>query len=115
MHGGGYLPTYLGRSDHAWHERPDAHGCAQPPSAYLRRIWFDSLVYTPSGLRALVDAAGAARVLRGSDYPVDMGVTDPVDRLEAAGLDAATIAAIAGGNAARLGMTPARGTTGALS
>ena len=125
VHGGGYLPYYLGRSDHAWHERPDAHTCAQPPSSYLRRIWFDSLVYTPAALRALVDAVGADRVLLGSDYPFDMGVTDPVDRLEAAGLDAATVAGIAGGNAARLGLTvtnhasptPAHDgrTTGALS
>lgn len=31
-----------------------------------------------------------------------MGVPNPVDRLEAAGLDVVTVAAIAGGNAARL-------------
>ena len=114
VHGGGYLPTYLGRSDHAWHARPDAHTCTLPPSSYLRRIWFDSLVYTPTGLRVLVDAAGADRVLLGSDYPFDMGVSDPVDRLEAAGLDAATVAAIAGGNAARLGLALAH-RTGAWS
>lgn len=119
VHGGGYLPTYLGRSDHAWHHRPDARTCARPPSSYVRRIWFDSLVYSPAGLRALVEAVGAQRVLLGSDYPFDMGVTDPVDRLEAAGLDAATVAAIAGGNAARLGLVPSAsgpgGATGARS
>ena len=115
VHGGGYLPTYLGRSDHAWGARPDARTCARPPSSYLRGLWFDSLVYTADGLRALVDAVGGDRVLLGSDYPFDMGVTDPVDRLEAAGLDPATVAAIAAGNAARLGLTPvvAAGTTGA--
>lgn len=107
VHGGGYLPTYIGRSDHAWQVRPDAHTCELPPSAYLHRLWFDSLVYSPAGLRSLVDAVGADRVLLGSDYPFDMGVPDPVDRLEAAGLDAATVAAIAGGNAARLGVVSA--------
>ena len=71
-------------------------------------------MYTPTGLRVLVDAAGADRVLLGSDYPFDMGVSDPVDRLEVAGLDAATVAAIAGGNAARLGLAPAH-RTGAWS
>lgn len=106
VHGGGYLPTYLGRSDHAWHARPDAHTCADPPSTYLRRLWIDSLVFTPEGLRALVDAAGADRILLGSDYPFDMGVSDPVDRLEAAGLDPAAVTAIASGNASRLGLTP---------
>jgi predicted TIM-barrel fold metal-dependent hydrolase len=115
VHGGGYLPTYLGRSDHAWQVRPDAHTCERPPSTYLRRFWFDSLVYSPAGLRALVDAAGPDRVLLGSDYPFDMGVTDPLDRLEVAGLPPDTVAAVAAGNAARLGLTSALRKTGACS
>jgi predicted TIM-barrel fold metal-dependent hydrolase len=101
-HGGGYLPTYLGRADHAWRVRPDAHACADPPSSYLRRMWVDSLVYTPTGLRHLVEAIGPDRVTLGSDYPFDMGVPDPLDRLEAAGLDPDTVAAIRGHNAADL-------------
>lgn len=98
-HGGGYLPTYLGRSDHAWRVREDARGCAEPPSAYLRRMWFDALVYTPDALRHLVGAVGADRVVLGTDHPFDMGVTDPVARLDAAGLAPADRAAIAGSNA----------------
>lgn len=101
-HGGGYLPTYLGRSDHAWQRRPDARGCAEPPSAYLRRLWFDALVYTPGGLRHLVEAVGGDRVVLGTDYPFDMGVTDPVERLDAAGLPPRVRAAIAGGTAHHL-------------
>ncbi|MEV7390760.1 MULTISPECIES: amidohydrolase family protein [unclassified Streptomyces] len=98
-HGGGYLPTYIGRSDHAWEVRPDARGCAEPPSSYLRRMWFDALVYTPRALRHLVEEVGADRVVLGTDHPFDMGVTDPVVRLDAAGLDPAARDAIAGGNA----------------
>jgi aminocarboxymuconate-semialdehyde decarboxylase len=101
-HGGGYLPTYLGRSDHAWRVRPEAQRPAEPPSAYVRRMWFDSLVYTPMALRHLVEAVGADRVVLGSDYPFDMGVTDPVDRLAAAGLDHTHEQAIRGGNATNL-------------
>ncbi|HEU0183109.1 MAG TPA: amidohydrolase family protein, partial [Agromyces mariniharenae] len=101
-HGGGYLPTFLGRSDHAWHVRPEAHGCRELPSSYLRRLRFDSLVHAPGALRALVDAAGADRVLLGTDYPFDMGVDDPVDRVREAGLDAHAEAAILGANAAEL-------------
>ncbi|SFK09382.1 aminocarboxymuconate-semialdehyde decarboxylase [Amycolatopsis sacchari] len=107
-HGGGYLPTYLGRSDHAWQVRPEARRCAEPPSAYVRRIWFDSLVHTPQALRALVAAVGADRVVLGSDHPFDMGVPDPVARLDAAGLDAADRAAIAGGTAQKLGLVPGK-------
>lgn len=98
-HGGGYLPTYIGRSDHAWQVREDARGCLEPPSAYLRRMWFDALVYTPGALRHLVEAVGADRVVLGTDHPFDMGVDDPVARLDAAGLAPADRAAVAGGNA----------------
>lgn len=96
-HGGGYLPTFLGRSDHAWQVRPEARGCEHTPSYYLSRLYFDSLVHTPDALRALVAAAGPDRVVLGSDYPFDMGVADPVERVRAAGLDEAATAAILGG------------------
>lgn len=101
-HGGGYLASYVVRADHAWAARADAHTTEQPPSALLRRTFVDSLVYTPDQLRHLVQVMGAGQVTLGSDYPFDMGVEDPVDRLEAAGFDAATTDAIRGGNAARL-------------
>jgi predicted TIM-barrel fold metal-dependent hydrolase len=101
-HGGGFLPTYIGRSDHAWAERPDARGCTHPPSAYLRRIWYDALVYSPQALRHLVEVVGSDKVMLGTDYPFDMGVTDPVERAAAAGLPAADLTAILSGNAAAL-------------
>lgn len=101
-HGGGYLPTYLGRSDHAWQVRPDARRSVHAPSHYLRRMWFDSLVYTPQALRHLVEAVGGSQVVLGSDYPFDMGVEDPVDRLTATGLDPDDTEAVRGRNAARL-------------
>lgn len=101
-HGGGYLPGYIGRSDHAWTVRPEAHGCREKPSSYLRRLWFDSLVHDPAVLRALVDAAGPERVLLGSDYPFDMGVDDPVERLRAAGLGEDAERAVLSGNAVAL-------------
>lgn len=105
-HGGGYLPSYLGRSDHAWHERPDARGCLLPPSEYMHRIAVDSLVYAPDALRGLVDVFGAERVLIGTDYPFDMGVTDPVSRLDTAGLADRDRDLIAGGNAEHWGLLP---------
>lgn len=101
-HGGGYLPTGIARADHAWHVRPDARGSVRPPSEYLRQIWFDALVYTPAALRALVDAAGPHHVVLGTDYPFDMGILDPLDRLAAAGLDRDDTAAIESTNALTL-------------
>ncbi|MFF5898681.1 amidohydrolase family protein [Streptomyces argenteolus] len=102
-HGGGYLPTHIGRSDHAWSARTDAGaGCAHLPSSYLRRIYFDSLVHDPRVLGSLIEAAGADRVLLGSDFPFDMGVDDPVGALRAARLSVADFDAVRGGNAAPL-------------
>jgi predicted TIM-barrel fold metal-dependent hydrolase len=85
-HGGGYLPTHIGRSDHAWRMRADARGCVNLPSSYLRRIWFDSLVYTAPALEFLVASVGSDKVVLGTDYPFDMGITDPLERLEATSL-----------------------------
>lgn len=105
-HGGGYLPTFLGRSDHAWAVRPEARGCRRTPSSYLRNLYFDSLVHTPDALRALTTAVGSDRVLMGSDYPFDMGVADPVQRVAAAGLGEPAFRAITSRNAQNLGLTP---------
>ncbi|MFG2941194.1 amidohydrolase family protein [Streptomyces sp. NPDC048282] len=101
-HGGGYLPTHLGRSDHAWRARPDARDCAREPSSYLKRLYFDSLVHDPYVLRELVRVAGADRVLLGSDFPFDMGTEDPLGALRAAGLPDPDFHAVRGATAAVL-------------
>lgn len=99
-HGGGYLPGYVGRSDHAHAARPDARGCACRPSDYLRRIWVDSVVNDAAQLRRLVEVIGADRIVLGTDYPFDMGDYDPAQLL--AGLDPDARQRILGGNAAQL-------------
>ncbi|WP_405777083.1 amidohydrolase family protein [Streptomyces sp. NBC_01538] len=101
-HGGGYLPTHIGRSDHAWRVRPDAQGCAREPSSYLKQLYFDSLVHDPRVLRTLIDACGADRVLLGSDFPFDMGTEDPLGALRAAGLPDPDFHAVRGANASAL-------------
>ncbi|MFC8347082.1 amidohydrolase family protein [Streptomyces sp. NPDC057280] len=101
-HGGGYLPTHIGRSDHAWRVRPDARRCTRQPSSYLRQLYFDSLVHDPAVLHALIAAAGADRVLLGSDFPFDMGTDDPLGALRAADLPDTDFDAVRGGNAAAL-------------
>jgi aminocarboxymuconate-semialdehyde decarboxylase len=101
-HAGGYLPTVIGRSDHAWRARPDSHSCAELPSSYLKRLWFDSLTHSPEQLRALVAAAGPSQVVLGSDYPFDMGTDDPVAAAREAGLDEEALEGVLRGNAARL-------------
>jgi aminocarboxymuconate-semialdehyde decarboxylase len=104
VHGGGYLPAYSGRIDHAWGARSDAHGeLPQPPTSYLKKIYFDTVVFTPHQLAELVRLYGADHVVMGTDYPFDMADYDPIGHVASAdNFDAATIAAIAGGNARKL-------------
>src|SRR3984957_776711 len=113
-HGGGYLPAYPGRIDHGASARPDC--CAflkQMPTTYLKRLYFDALVYTHHQLDFLVNEYGVDHILVGTDYPADMGEIDPVGFIESAPfLDDTERRAILGGNAARLlnlPMPPRRG------
>jgi predicted TIM-barrel fold metal-dependent hydrolase len=72
-HGGGYLPSYADRSDHACMVGPK--GCnpdiklKKRPSEYLGQIYFDSLVFTPEAIRHLATQVGASQIVLGSDYP----------------------------------------------
>jgi aminocarboxymuconate-semialdehyde decarboxylase len=103
-HGGGYLPAYSGRIDHAASARPDTcEHLHEMPTTYLKRLYFDSLVYTHHQLQYLVEEYGADHILVGTDYPADMGEVDPVGFVETCpGLDDETRRAILGRNAARL-------------
>ena len=55
-----------------------ARECREPPSNYLRRFYFDTMVFEPDQLKFLVDRYGAEHVLLGTDYPYDMGDEDPL-------------------------------------
>lgn len=103
-HGGGYLPAYSGRIDHAHARREDCRRCIQEkPTSYLRKLYFDTVVFTEHQLEYLVSLYGSDHIVLGTDYPFDMGMDDPVGFVD--GADALTAddrAAIVGGNAAQL-------------
>lgn len=100
-HGGGFLPGYWGRMDHAYKTRADCcEHISRKPSAFLRQIWLDTLVFDKDQLDALVRTHGADKLCMGSDYPFDMGEPDPVGFHSR--LDDATKQKIFGGNAASL-------------
>ena len=102
-HGGGYLASYIGRADHAWHVRPDARTCLKPPSEYLRKIWFDTIVYRPEALRHLAHETGVSQLIVGTDYPYDMAHYEMHALLDAVTeFSDADRAAILGGNACKL-------------
>jgi aminocarboxymuconate-semialdehyde decarboxylase len=107
-HGGGALPALRGRLRQAHMFQPDAMArLSEPPQDSIRRFYFDSVTHDAELLRALVEFAGANRVLLGTDYPFDMADPDPVATVRAAGLEPPDEAAILGGNAAGLlGLEP---------
>jgi aminocarboxymuconate-semialdehyde decarboxylase len=103
VHGGGYLGGYSGRIDHAWGARSDSHGnLPKPPTTYLKKIYFDTVVFTPIQLEALVKTFGVDHIVMGTDYPFDMADFDPIEHVVSTGFDASSTAAITGGNAKKL-------------
>jgi aminocarboxymuconate-semialdehyde decarboxylase len=73
------------------------------PSKYLKQIYFDSLVYSPEQLRALIAQVGASQIVVGTDYAFDMGDYDVHELLESVPhLSEEERAQISGGNAMKL-------------
>ncbi len=73
-HGGGTLPYLAGRLDRC-HEKIPA--CAdvikEKPSTYLRRIYYDAVLYEQDALELCVKVGGEDNVMYGSDYPHNIG------------------------------------------
>jgi aminocarboxymuconate-semialdehyde decarboxylase len=104
-HGGGYLPSYMSRSDHGCTTFPSQCKAGVPklkPTEYVKRMYYDSLVFTPEALRHLAAEVGADHIVMGTDYPYPW-VDAPVDHVLATpGLSDADREAILGGTARRL-------------
>jgi len=103
-HGGGFLPGYAGRMDHGYHARAD---CRQgipdnPPGHYMKMLYFDTMVFEPDQLTHMVQRYGADHVLLGTDYPYDMGETDPLGLIGRVDLSDDDRAAMSGLTAAKL-------------
>ncbi len=104
-HGGGSLPWLAGRFDclHECMDRKALGDVAQhPPSAYMKRLWYDTVLYDPNALRYLAQCVGHSRLVIGTDYSFPPADHDPMASLRAAGFDAAQIAQIADENPRRL-------------
>jgi aminocarboxymuconate-semialdehyde decarboxylase len=76
-HAGGYLPSYLGRTEAACVVRGNAK-CAntRKPSEYLKsQIIIDTMVFSQEGLRHLVAEVGVSQIVYGTDVPFNWPVT----------------------------------------
>lgn len=103
VHGGGFLPYQIGRLEHGYEVRnePKLNG-AKPPSNYFKQLYFDTILFDKRALRYLVDFAGYRQVMMGTDYPFDMGESNPVEFIESSIKSIDSRNAILGGNAARV-------------
>ena len=102
-HAGGYLPSYIGRTDVACDVRDNAN-CANKkhPREYFKdQILVDSMVFSEEGLRHLVAEFGANQIVYGTDTPYNWPVgVDLI--LKATFLKDSEKEAILGGNLMRL-------------
>jgi aminocarboxymuconate-semialdehyde decarboxylase len=103
-HAGGAFPYLIGRLDRVHRVRSEAQGeVRRRPTAYLRRLYFDTITHHGLALEYLVSLAGTDRVVLGSDYRFDMGSPDPVGAVRAVRrLSRAGRSALLGGAAAKL-------------
>lgn len=70
-HGGGAIPYQVGRF------LPSVVRTGRPYLEKLRKLWFDSCLYTQDGLELLLKVAGTDRVLFGSEKPGTGSQIDP--------------------------------------
>jgi len=103
-HAGGYLPSYAARSDQGCVTFPArcTKTLEKKPTEYLRQLYYDSIVFTPEGLRHLIAEVGASQIVLGTDYPFPWTKTAVDHILTTPGLSDAERVAILGETAEKL-------------
>ncbi|MGC8516138.1 MAG: amidohydrolase family protein [Thermoplasmata archaeon] len=81
--GGGFLPYQIGRLEKGFLVRPETRKFIKnPPSSYLKNIYFDTVLYETDSIEFMVKRIGAKNILFGTDSPVDMHDHDGVSRIK---------------------------------
>ncbi|HUO38686.1 MAG TPA: amidohydrolase family protein [Mycobacterium sp.] len=108
-HGGGAFLGLLSRIDRIWECVPQAGDTSDRPSSYVGRFYYDSLVFDPNAVAALIARVGADRVAVGTDYPFVIAERPAGAALFAAGLTEAVTTSVSSATAtAILGLSPDR-------
>jgi aminocarboxymuconate-semialdehyde decarboxylase len=104
LHGGGFFPYHLGRFDQGWHVRYGARApqAQKPPSAYLKNIYYDNMIYRLDTIDYLRRLAGADHIMVGTDYPYNLGDWKAVEKIEALDCPESEKQLMLDGNAKRL-------------
>lgn len=84
-HGGGFLPYQIGRYNQGYASWPAVRNTLQAsPEDYLKRFYYDNVLWHPSARQFLTSLVGDDRVLPGSDFPFDLRTWPPAASDEAA-------------------------------
>ena len=76
-HAGGALPWLMERIDNGYRDFPENRTVVDElPSTYLKRLYYDTVTFSPHTLNMLRDVVGADHMLMGSDYPHLLGRID---------------------------------------
>ncbi|MED1740537.1 amidohydrolase family protein [Bacillus swezeyi] len=79
-HGGGYLPYQIGRLNKGYEKWADVSASiSAAPDEYLRRFWYDSVLWHEESTAYLKNLVGEERIVPGSDYPFDLCEWPPAD------------------------------------
>jgi aminocarboxymuconate-semialdehyde decarboxylase len=98
-HGGGFTPYQAARWEHGWAVRPEPKkNIKTQPKNIARRFMYDTILHSDKTLEAMIGLVGVERVMLGSDYPYDMGMTDCVAHVRALSISDAGKASILSGN-----------------
>ncbi|MFQ6030751.1 MAG: amidohydrolase family protein, partial [Dehalococcoidia bacterium] len=101
-HGGGFLPYQIGRFERIYRDQPDPKVPAHPPSEYLERFWYDTVLHHPAALGFLRELVGSERILLGTDYPFPVDDATPLQTVQKMGGAAEDLDRIGGDNARQL-------------
>jgi len=72
-HGGGFFPYQIGRLDQGFLVRDEPKkNIKYPPSFYIKKMFFDTVIYNVSALKFLISQVGSENVMLGTDFPMDM-------------------------------------------
>ena len=104
LHGGGYFPYHLGRLDQGMTggSGSSAIPAKQPPSKYLKNLYFDNLVYRIETVEYLKRMVGADHIMVGTDYPFDLGDWMAAEKIQTMECSHAEREAMLHGNARKL-------------
>ncbi len=73
-HLGGAVPYLMERMDNGWRDFPECRAqIDELPSAYLKRLYYDTVNFNPHMLKMVREMIGADRMVLGSDYPHLLG------------------------------------------